>query len=293
MDDPADDFIHYLRIERGLSDHTVEGYSRDIVRFLSFLKDRGVKLLEAEQADIREYVGTLAGHLSTRSVARSISAIKTFFRFLVAEGALADSPARLLEAPRISWRLPGVLSRSEVERLLAQPDTAAWRGQRDLAMLEVLYATGLRVSELIHLKARDTNLEAGYLKTKGKGGKERVVPIGEKAIRALKSYLGETRHRLVKTNGSPYLFVTARLRPMTRQGFWKIVKKYGRSAGIDKRLTPHSLRHSFASHLLEAGADLRSVQLMLGHEDISTTQVYTHVTRERLKKLHETCHPRP
>lgn len=293
MDHLADDFIHYLRIERGLSDHTVEGYSRDIVRFLSFLKQRGVKLLEAEQSDITEYVGTLAGHLSTRSVARSISAIRTFFRFLVTEGALPDSPARLLESPRLSWRLPGVLSRSEVEDLLAQPDTAAWRGQRDLAMLEVLYATGLRVSELIHLKVRDINLEAGYLKARGKGGKERVVPIGEKAIQALKSYLEEMRHRFAKANGSPYLFVTASLRPMTRQGFWKIVKKYGSSAGIDKRLTPHSLRHSFASHLLEAGADLRSVQLMLGHEDISTTQVYTHVTRERLKKLHETCHPRP
>jgi integrase/recombinase XerD len=226
-------------------------------------------------------------------VARNISAVRSFFRFLVSEGKIKNNPTRLIETPRISMRLPGVLSQADVEHLLSQPDVFRPIGQRDLAMLEILYATGLRVSELVNLKTQDLNLEAGYVRTLGKGSKERVIPMGQKAIAAVKEYLSGARLTLTKAINSPYLFLTLRGRPMTRQGFWKIIKKYGRQALIKKKLTPHSIRHSFASHLLDAGADLRSVQVMLGHADISTTQIYTHVTRERLKDVHQKCHPRP
>ena len=240
-----------------------------------------------------EYVSSIGSGLSARSVARNISAIKMFFRFLTSEGKMKNSPARLLETPRLSRRLPGVLTRGELERLIAQPDASKPRGQRDRAMLETLYATGLRVSELVSLKLLSINLEAGYLRTLGKGSKERVVPIGEKAIKAVNAYLSDGRLHFAKRTHSAHLFLNSRGRPMTRQGFWKIIKAYGRKAGIKKKVTPHSIRHSFASHPLEAGADLRAVQIMLGHADISTTQIYTHVTKERLKHLHEKCHPRP
>jgi integrase/recombinase XerD len=240
-----------------------------------------------------EYVSLIGKGLSARSVARNISTIKTFFRFLAAEGKIKSSPARLLETPRIARRLPKILNQGEVERLISQPDSSNAMGQRDRAMLEVLYATGLRVSELVGLKVLGVNLEAGYVRTLGKGSKERAVPIGEKAIRAVKEYLANGRIQLAKRTNSAYLFLNSRGYPLTRQGFWKIIKKYGKEAAINKTITPHGIRHSFASHLLEAGADLRSVQVMLGHADIATTQIYTHVTRERLKEVHEKCHPRP
>jgi integrase/recombinase XerD len=216
-----------------------------------------------------------------------------FFRFLTSEGYIKENPARLLETPRLSRRLPDVLSMAEVERLLAQPDPSTPMGKRDCAMLELLYATGLRVSELVGLKVLSINLEAGHVRTFGKGSKERLVPMGGKAIQAVREYLSNGRFQLLKGVNLPYLFLNFRGRPLTRQGFWKIIKKYGREAGIQKEISPHSIRHSFASHLLEAGADLRSVQVMLGHEDISSTQIYTHVTRKRLKELHAKCHPRP
>ena len=216
-----------------------------------------------------------------------------FFRFLASEGYIKENPARLLEAPRLSRRLPDVLGTAEVERLLAQPDISTPMGKRDLAMLELLYATGLRVSELVGLKVLSINLEAGYVRTLGKGSKERLVPMGEKAMEAVTEYLSNGRSQLLKGANLPYLFLNLRGRPLTRQGFWKIIKKYGKKAGIQKEITPHSLRHSFASHLLDAGADLRSVQAMLGHEAISTTQIYTHVTKSKLKELHTKCHPRP
>lgn len=293
MDELLDQFINYIRIERGLADNTVASYSRDLVRFSSFLKDRHVSPLEVSQEQIAEFVQLLGKKLTARSVARNISALKTFFRFLVSEGRIEDSPARLLETPRTPLRLPGVLSRDEIEKLLAQPDTNKASGKRDLAMLESLYATGLRASELVNLKISSVNLEAGYIVTLGKGSKERAVPIGEKAIEAIKNYIVNGRHEFAKARPSPYLFLNSRCRPLTRQGFWKIVKKYGAKTGISKKIYPHSIRHSFATHLLEAGADLRVVQIMLGHEDISTTQIYTHVSREQLKKVHEKHHPRP
>jgi len=293
MDNLLDQFINYIRVERGLSNNTVEAYSRDLLLFFQFLEERELLLVKVSQDNLREYVSTLGTGLSARSVARNISAIKTFFRFLVSEGKIKSSPARLLETPRISRRLPGPLSQQEVERLLSQPDPNSPKGQRDHAMFEILYATGLRVSELVNLKISNINLEAGYIRTVGKGSKERIVPIGDKAIEAVKEYLSIGRFQVIKGRNSPYIFLNSRGHPMTRQGFWKIIKKYGKEAGIKQKVTPHSIRHSFATHLLEAGADLRSVQVMLGHTDISTTQIYTHVTRERLKELHEKCHPRP
>ena len=293
MDILADQFINYLRIELGLADNTVQAYSRDLTRFFDFLEKQELTPLEVSKDQITEYTSIIGRRLSSRSVARNISAVRSFFRFLVSDGRIKSNPTRLVETPRVSMRLPGVLSQADVEHLLSQPDVSRPIGQRDMAMLEILYATGLRVSELVNLKTQDLNLEAGYVRTLGKGSKERVVPMGEKAVAAVKEYLSGARVRLTKATNSPYLFLTLRRRPMTRQGFWKIIKKYGRQALIKKKLTPHSIRHSFASHLLDAGADLRSVQVMLGHADISTTQIYTHVTRERLKDVHQKCHPRP
>ncbi len=292
-DNLADQFINYIRVELGLADNTVQAYASDLVGFLQFLEDRNLSPLQASQGQIREYVNILGTRFSARSVARNISAIRMFFRFLASEGKIKSSPARLLETPRLPRKLPGTLNQAEVERLLAGPDPSNPRGQRDQAMLEVLYATGLRVSELVSLKVLNINLDAGYVRTMGKGAKERIVPIGEKAIEAVKEYFANSRLQLTKGVNSPYLFLNSRGYPMTRQGFWKIIKKYGLKAGIKGKITPHSIRHSFASHLLEAGADLRSVQIMLGHADISTTQIYTHVTRKRLKEIHEKCHPRP
>jgi len=293
MDYLLDQFINYIRVERGLSDNTVEAYSRDLLLFFQFIEEREISTVKVSPDNLREYVSTLRIGLSARSVARNISAIKTFFRFLVSEGKIKDNPARLLETPRPSRRLPGPLSQQEVEQLLSQPDPNRPKGQRDCAMFEILYATGLRVSELVNLKISNINLEAGYIRTVGKGSKERIVPIGDKAMEAVKDYLSIGRYQMMKERNSPYIFLNSMGHPMSRQGFWKIIKKYGKEAGIKRKITPHSIRHSFATHLLEAGADLRSVQVMLGHADISTTQIYTHVTRERLKEIHEKCHPRP
>ena len=289
----SDQFLHHLRVEKGLAKNSVESYARDLVKFFSFLETKALSPLHASQADLMDFISHLAGRLSVRSIARNISSLKVFYRFLVSEGEIETNPARLLSAPKLPRRLPGVLSRSEVERLLAQPDATTSRGDRDRAMLELLYATGLRVSELVHLKIPSVNTEAGFVRTVGKGSKERMVPVGAKALEALKNYLEHGRPRLLKRRSSSYLFLSPRGRALTRQGFWKIIKRYGVKAGIRKELTPHSLRHSFASHLLECGADLRSVQIMLGHSDISTTQIYTHVTRERLKEIHQKYHPRP
>ncbi len=289
----VDEFITYLRVERGLAENTISAYSRDLVRFTAHLENRNLAPVETSRNDIRDYLGSLDANLSKRSQARNISAIKAFYRFLVSEGRMPENPARLLETPRMQQKLPDVLSLDEVERLLMQPDTTTPLGLRDKAMLEVLYATGLRVSELVRLRLSDVNLEAGFVKAFGKGSKERLVPFGGKALEAIKEYLSDGRAALLKKGHPPYLFLNFRGQPLTRQGFWKIIKNHGIMAGIKKNIKPHGLRHSFASHLLEAGADLRSVQLMLGHADIATTQIYTHVTRDRLRALHETCHPRP
>ena len=292
-DDLADQFTHHLRVEQGLAKNTIESYSRDLVRYFDFLEKRNQAPAAASQVDVMEYVSSLAGTLSVRSIARNLSALKMFYRFLVSEGKTESNPTRLLSAPKLPRRLPGVLSTEEVDKLLCQPDSSTERGMRDRAMLELLYATGLRVSELVNLKMNNVNLEAGYVRTVGKGSKERMVPMGGKALEALREYLDHGRAGFLKKRSSSHLFLGPRGKPLTRQGFWKIIKRYGLSAGIRKSITPHALRHSFASHLLERGADLRSVQIMLGHADIATTQIYTHVTRERLKQIHEKHHPRP
>jgi len=289
----ADQFLHHLRVEKGLAKNTIESYSRDLLRYFAFLEKSRLLPLKASQIEIMEYVSSLAGSLSIRSIARNLSSLKVFYRFLMSDGKIQTNPARLISNPKLPRRLPGVLSGEEVERLLAAPDAQTTRGMRDRAMLELLYASGLRVSELVGLRVAGINLEAGWVRTLGKGSKERMVPMGSKAQQSLKEYLAYSRPSLLKKRSSSYLFVTSRAKPMSRQAFWKIIKRCTRLAGISKEISPHSLRHSFASHLLEHGADLRSVQIMLGHSDISTTQIYTHVTRERLKQIHEKYHPRP
>jgi integrase/recombinase XerD len=293
LDYLADQFLDYLRVERGLANNTVQAYSKDLARFIQFLEDKKTTPEDVSVEQILEYISAIRRHLSSRSVARTIPTIKTFFRFLVTEKKIKSSPARLLETPKLSQKLPVILTQNETKTLLAQPDISSVTGQRDKAMLEVLYGTGLRVSELVNLKISDINLEAGYLRTMGKGSKERIIPIGEKAVDSIKDYISNGRIKLLKGRQSPFLFLNFRGKPLTRQGFWKIIKRYGATAGIQKEISPHKLRHSFASHLLEGGADLRSVQIMLGHADISTTQIYTHVTTKHLKETHRKCHPRP
>ncbi len=291
--DLLDQFIAHLRVERGLALNTIQAYSRDLVRFLRFLDELGLTPAETSPEDVSAFMGSLKGRLSTRSSARALSSVRMFFRFMVSEGVIATTPARLVETPKLPIRLPGIMSPEEVDQLLKQPDPVTPAGARDRAMLELLYATGLRVSELTGLRLQSLNLEAGFVRIIGKGSKERVVPMGDKAREALQQYLYGGRVALLGRRTSAFVFLNSRGRPLTRQGFWKLIKRYGRTGGIRGPITPHGLRHAFASHLLEGGADLRSVQIMLGHEDISTTQIYTHVTREHLKRLHEKHHPRP
>lgn len=293
IDRLMDQFLYHLRMEKGLAENTIEAYSRDLAAFLRFLETKGIQPVDAHQDHIGSFMAEQEEVLSIRSVARMLSTIKMFYRFLIFEGKLESSPARLIDTPKIPRRLPGVLSLDEVERLLLQPDMETPLGLRDRAMLEVLYATGLRVSELLGLTMPTINMEAGFVRTLGKGSKERMVPMNDQAGEILGLYLSESRPYLMKKKQTAFLFLNNRGTVLSRQGFWKIIKKYGIKAGIPKEITPHSLRHSFASHLLECGADLRSVQLLLGHADITTTQIYTHVTRERLKRIHEKYHPRP
>ena len=287
-------FLSYLVVEKGLSDNTLEAYNRDIDRYLSFLERQ--KISEPGRIrplDIASFLAWLKETgLAPRSRARALSSVRMFHRFLEIENYCDGNPASLIDAPKTIAKLPVVLSLREVERLLAAPAGDVPEDVRDRAMLDLLYATGLRVSELVLLKLREVNRTAGFLLTCGKGGKERLVPLGETAILSLEHYLATVRLKLDKKGGSDYLFLSRLAGPMTRQAFWNIIKKRALQAGISKNISPHTLRHSFATHLLENGADLRSVQLMLGHADLSSTQIYTHITRERLKKIHEEFHPR-
>jgi integrase/recombinase XerD len=293
MNDWVDQFLNHLIVERGFSAHTLDGYSRDVLRFISFMESRDMKsLARCGREDIVAFlVHMRQAGLAPSSCARSLSALRTFFRFLVREKLMESSPLGLVESPRPVRRLPSVLSLHEVERLIDAPDRTTLEGIRDLAMLELLYATGLRVSELVKLKIHQVNLEVGYVIPMGKRAKERIVPMGTAALRALQQYLGGPRFALLKGKDNPFLFITRRGKPMTRQWFWKLVQHYARACQISRKISPHTLRHSFATHLLAGGADLRSVQAMLGHADISTTEIYTHVTRERLKEIHKKSHP--
>lgn len=292
IDEGIDVFVQHLVVERGLAANTVESYSRDLRKFADFLEGRQCGLHEVESVTVMEFLLALRENgLSSKSSARSLSALRMFFRFLVRENFVAADPTVHIESPKARLRLPALLSVAEVDSLLKQPEDKTDRGVRDKAMLEVLYATGVRVSELVSLQMNSLNLEVGYLIAFGKGSKERVVPLGESATRCLKNYLLTVRPRFLK-RPSPFVFLNQAGRPLTRQGFWKIIRRYALKAGLNKRLSPHTLRHSFATHLLERGADLRSVQVMLGHVDIATTQIYTHVTQERLRKIHHRYHPR-
>jgi integrase/recombinase XerD len=289
-----DRFLHHLAVEKGLSRNTLEAYARDLQGYLSFLAERGISNLRESSAEqIMGYFKLLRGKgLSARSAARALSALRGFHKFLLQDRVIPQNPLRRLRAPKVVPRLPGVLTSKEVEDLLRQPDPRKPLGNRDRAMLELLYATGLRVSELVHLSVNDVNLEVGYVRTKGKGARERIVPMGRAACQALKGYLEGPRRSWALRSSDATLFLGRGGREITRQGFWKTLRKHARAAGIGKHITPHTLRHSFATHLLERGADLRSVQSMLGHVDIATTQVYTHVSREHLKRLHQKYHPR-
>jgi len=293
MNPAVERFFQYLAVEKGLAANTQEAYHRDLMRFLGYLGEKGISLGEVREAEIASYLYQLRQQgLSSRSLSRAISCLRSFFRFSLAEGLLSFDPTSHLQSPRLQGRLPHALSVEEVERLLSAPAEQTPRQIRDKAMLEVLYATGMRVSELVGLPISSVDLTVGYVRCMGKGSKERIVPLGSSAISCLKGYLESSRPRLTEGRLNPYLFVGRAGRPLTRQGFWQMIRVYALKAGLTKRVTPHTLRHSFATHLLEGGADIRSVQMMLGHSDISTTQIYTHITRKRLKEIYRQFHPR-
>lgn len=297
VDSAVDSFLSWARVERGLADNTIEAYGRDLADFARSLDKQGVTEVTAVRSThiLKHLIELSKGRLGVRSQARHLVAVRQLFRFLVKERVLKDDPAVDIELPRAARTLPTFLDLSEVERLLAAPDAASPRGVRDRAMLELLYATGLRVTELVELPLDALDLERGFLLVRGKGNKERVVPIGQAALEALRAYLAHARASFLGPAlgaGAEALFLRAGGEPMTRQGFWKALKGYARAAGVTKPISPHKLRHSFATHLVERGADLRAVQAMLGHADLSTTEIYTHVNRARLRQLYGEHHPR-
>ena len=283
-----DSFLDTLTVEKGLAKNTIEAYSRDLSRLVTFLKARGVNVWDQSRTiHLRSFLSRLRERgLSARSIARSVVAVRQFYRFLEKESLIRENPVPPFVDHGASRKLPHVLGKEEISKLLSQPDTNTALGLRDQAMIELLYASGLRVSELVSLQTHQANLEGNYLTVKGKGSKVRLIPFGKKARESLLRYLREARPKLLRGRTSTYLFVNRSGKAMTRQGFWKLLRHYTLAAGIEKRVTPHMLRHSFATHLLEGGADLRSVQSMLGHADISTTQICTHLTRSHLKEVH-------
>lgn len=294
MDAECQRFLDYLLVERGLSSNTIAAYGRDIAQFVEFAREMDAdSVTEISESLIDRFLARLRKEdYATTSAARKLAAIRSFLRFLEREGDLQASVSNSLENPRPAKPLPKVLTEDEVVRLLSQPNRSDMNGLRDRAMIETLYATGLRVSELINLLADNVNLSVGFVRCIGKGSKERVVPIGEVAVETIRQYMAVCRPRFAQGGRSEYLFLTNRGGPMTRVGFWKIIKKHARAAGITKQITPHVLRHSFATHLLEHGADIRSIQEMLGHASVATTQVYTHVTRDHLREVYTKAHPR-
>jgi integrase/recombinase XerD len=293
--EPALDlFISHVRVEKGLSDNTVEAYGRDLRRYLDHLEKAGIDSWDrVGRAEIRTHLEELLrGGLSSRSQARALSAIRQLHKLLLTERITPADPTDEIGAPRPGRKLPEPLSRLEIDQLLAAIDTKPAAALRDRAMIELLYATGVRVSELVGLGINDIDLEGRVLLARGKGGKERMVPIGAPAAEAVKAYMAGCRERLLGARRSRDLFVTPRGGRLTRQGFAKLLQRHARAAGIGRRISPHKLRHSFATHLLEGGADLRAVQAMLGHADVATTQIYTHVDRTHVRRLHERFHPR-
>jgi integrase/recombinase XerD len=287
-------YLRHLEVERRMARNTLDAYRRDLEQLVAFASAADRDVTSLTRSELEEFVRqAMASGLAPSSTARLVAAVRGFFRFLRVTGAIAQNPADDLRAPRAFATLPRFLALDDVDRLIAAPDTASPIGLRDRALIEVLYATGLRVSELVGLRVTDVRLDEGYLQCLGKGGKQRIVPLGDQAVSWVTRYLGDGRPALLKRRETPWLFVNARGGArLTRGGFWKILKAYGVRAGIRAHLSPHVLRHSFATHLLERGADLRAIQTMLGHADLSTTQIYTHVLEARLRQVYDTFHPR-
>jgi integrase/recombinase XerD len=290
-----EEFLNYLSVERGLSKNTIVSYKADLVSFITYLESKGPDKIEAvKRDDITKYLLHLKDKgLSSNSISRALVSIKMFYKFLAQERFIKDNVAGILESPKLIRPLPNVMNMPEVEKLLQAPDIRNWMGIRDKAILELMYATGMRVSEIVDLPTSTLNLDVGFLKCKGKGDKERIVPIGSQAKNAINKYMQKVRPTLLKSRTDNHLFLSRLGKRVSRQSFWKMIKKYAKQARIKKDITPHTLRHSFATHLLERGADLRVVQEMLGHADIATTQFYTHINKERLKSIHKQFHPRP
>lgn len=295
MRELIDIFLNYLSVERGLSGNTMVSYRQDLSHYMDFLSRRRIdSLSKTDKNDIVNFMLDQKDRgLSANSIARRLAAIKVFYRFLVRERILKEDSTSLIDSPKLGKKIPETLSLNEVEALLAQPNARVTQGSRDRAILETMYATGMRVSEVVNLRLDNVNLEAGFLRCIGKGNKERVIPLGKKAIASIQRYIEAARNKLLGKKVSDYLFVSRFGKKISRQSIWKMIKKYARDARIKKPLKPHTLRHSFATHLLERGADLRSVQEMLGHSNIATTQIYTHVNRDMLKSVHKKFHPRP
>ena len=290
----VDEYLNFLAVEKGVSLNTLEAYSRDLNRFIDFVEKRGIqKIGKITSDDIVALLGYLkSGGLVSNSVNRTLAAIRGLYKYLLIEKIIDENPVSNIDLAKVWMRLPDTLSKEEVNILLEKPDLKTLLGVRDAAMLELMYATGIRVSELVSLTTNNVNWQMGYLIVLGKGSKERIVPIGRTAFECLNTYLEKARPKLLREDTTNIIFLNRSGKGLTRQGFWKIVRKYAMKAGLMKKVHPHTFRHSFATHLLEGGADLRSVQVMLGHSDISTTQIYTHITRERLKDIHKKYHPR-
>ncbi|MEA2060263.1 MAG: site-specific tyrosine recombinase XerD [Thermodesulfobacteriota bacterium] len=294
MDKLIDQYREHLLIEKGVSCNTVTAYAADLQKYAAFLET--CSIFDIEKTDttaILSWLVNLSNNgLSAKSRARHLISVRGFYKFLFQEGLISFNPVKKIDIPKTGLYLPQTLSVNEVTALLKGPDQTKPKGIRNAAMLEILYGAGLRVSELIHMKVQDINTEAGFVRIFGKGEKERIVPLGSFARKAAENWITTARPLLLKGHSSPYLFVARAGKPMTRQGFWKIVKKYTLKACISKNITPHTFRHSFATHLIEGGADLRSVQTMLGHSDISTTQIYTHISQKYIPEMHKKFHPR-
>jgi integrase/recombinase XerD len=295
MKELIDTFLNYLSVERGLARNTIISYREDLNTYLDFIAKSDIEALsKISKNNITNFMFSQKERgIAVNSIARRLAAIRMFHRFLTRERIVKDDPSTLIDSPKLWKRIPETLTINEVESLIAQPDVRSSQGVRDRAILETLYATGMRVSEAVNLKKDNVNLDIGFLRCVGKGDKERVIPIGKKAIASINKYLEAARPKFLKDKESEFLFVSRIGKKISRQSFWKILKKYAKLARIKKPIKPHTLRHSFATHLLEHGADLRSVQEMLGHSNISTTQIYTHINKDRLKNIHRQFHPRP
>jgi len=295
MNELVDAFLNYLSVERGLARNTIISYQEDINAYIDFLRGTHIDSFSlTKKNDITDFMLSQKDKgLASNSVARRLAAIKAFYRFLVRERILKADPSNLIDSPKLWKKIPQTLSANEVDALLSQPNIRNRQGIRDKAVLETLYATGMRVSEAVNLKTDNVNLGVGFLRCIGKGNKERIIPLGRKAMSSIKRYLEVSRPQQLKNKENDFLFLNRFGKKISRQSLWKIIKRYAREARIKKPIRPHILRHSFATHLLERGADLRSVQEMLGHANISTTQIYTHISKERLKAIHRMFHPRP